>query len=94
MSVADGTGSAEIGSGNITVAIGDSLEASVIYQQSGTRATQADRGGGIGAIVDTSGNVSDYDADFAVSKVVSLLATDAVSFVVDPSTMSVATTNT
>lgn len=77
---------ADVGIGNVQIAVVDLLEAAVLHQNEAFRALEADGQRSVLRVGETSRDVSNQGASRAVLQVVSLLTLDASAEIVDSST--------
>ena len=75
--------SANVGGGNVEVAVVDFLQTPVLNENVAVSATLADGGASVLAVGETSGDVSNKRAGKTVFQVVSLLTLDAAAEIVD-----------
>ena len=78
---------ADVGGGDVVIAVGDGFEALVLDQHILGGTALADGSGGVGTVGKTTGDMGDNCASLAVLEEVALLTVDAASSVVDGDTV-------
>ena len=78
---------ADVGSGDVAIAVGNSEKALVLGQHVAVRAGLANCGGSVGTIGETTDDVSHHSASLAIFQIVALVAVDATAAVVDGGAM-------
>lgn len=89
-----GTSGAKVGSGNVRVAVGNAFQATVVDEEGRCGTGETDCGWSVRAVSGTSGNVGHDNADFSITKVVALLASNTVTLVINAVAVSITASDT
>lgn len=94
LSVSGSAPGTKVGTGNVGIAVRNTLQATVIDQKCGVGAAKTNSGGSVSAVVSASWNVSDDDADLTVAEVITLFASNTVALVIDAGAVGVTASHT